>query len=264
MSAGTGLARRIRAVNAEGRSALLPYLVAGYPASEGFDELLLRVAARAEVIELGLPFSDPIADGPVIAAAARAASAQGVHLGWLLELVGSLRGRIAAGLVLMSYLNPLLAGGLERTVRALAEAGFEGLIVPDLLLEESVELREIGDAHDLALIQLATPLTPPERLRRIAGATRGFLYAVTRTGITGARADSAGLVAYLDSVRAASPVPVCAGFGLREPAQVRALAPHANGLVVGTALVERLSRGEDLGPFLDTLRAASIAARTSP
>ncbi len=254
---------RLRAARAAGRTALLPYLVAGFPSKSAFDELLVRVAARADVVELGLPFSDPTADGPVIAAAARRALAEGVHLGWVCARVAALRTRLPAGLVLMSYLNPLLARGLERALGELAEAGFEGLIVPDVPLEESTELRALSEAHGLALIQLVTPLTPEPRQRELAAASRGFLYAVTRAGTTGARAEPAELVDYLRGLRACSPRPVCAGFGVRAPDQVRALAPHCDGVVVGSALTELLQRGQDPIPLLDSLREAAIAAGVS-
>lgn len=264
MSAGAGLERRIRAANAEGRCALLPYLMAGFPRRAGFEALLERVAARAEIVELGLAFSDPTADGPVIAAAGQAALAEGATLAWLCERVAALRGRLAAGLVLMSYLNPLLARGLERALDELADAGFEGLIVPDVPLEEAGELRALADARGLALVQLVTPLTPPARVAALAAASRGFVYAVTRTGVTGARAEPAPVADTLARVRAASALPVCAGFGLREPGQVRALRASCDGLVVGTALIERLQRGEDPLPLLESLREAASAAGVTP
>ena len=251
---------RLRAARAAGRTALLPYLVAGFPARCGFDELLLGVDSRADVIELGLPFTDPTADGPIIAAAARHALAEGVHLGWVCARVRALRARLAASLVLMSYLNPLLAVGLESAVRALATAGFDGLIVPDVPLEEGAELRALADAHGLALVQLVTPLTPPPRRRALAAASRGFLYAVTRAGTTGARTESHSLAQYLGALRTCSPIPVCAGFGVRTSQQVRALAPHCDGVVVGSALIELLQRGESPLPLLDALQDAAGAA----
>jgi len=261
---GERLAARLFAARAEERLALLPYLVAGHPDTRGFDQLLVRVAAQADVVELGLPFSDPTADGPVIAAAARRALANCVHFGWVCALATSVRERTDAGLVLMSYLNPLLAVGLARAVAELVAAGFEGLIVPDLPLEESAELRAIADAHGLALVQLVTPLTPASRALAIARASRGFLYAVTRAGTTGARAEPGAIAGYLRGLRALSPVPVCAGFGLRDAAQVRALRGAADGVVVGSALVELQERGEDSVPFLAALRAAGVTAEVLP
>lgn len=261
MSRARNLEARFAAARAAGRTALLPYLMAGFPAKDGFERLLVRVAATADVVELGLAFSDPTADGPVIAAAGRSALAQGARLDWVCALAARVAPRIEAGLVLMSYLNPLLARGLERSVRDLAAAGFEGLIVPDLPLEESTELHGPCAEHGLALVQIATPLTPPPRVRAIAAASRGFLYAVTRPGTTGLRADTTALTGYLQGLRAASPVPVCAGFGLREATQVRELRGSCDGVVVGTALIEHLARGADPVPLLLSLREAAQAAR---
>ena len=258
------LAARLFAARAEDRVALLPYLMAGYPRAAGFERVLLRVAERADVVELGLPFSDPTADGPVIAAAARRALANGVHFERVCALAAWVRERCDTGLVLMSYLNPLLTIGLEQAVPALAASGFEGLIVPDLPLEESGELRALSGEHGLALVQLVTPLTPPERARAIAGASRGFLYAVTRTGTTGARAEPEAITGYLRGLRSLSPQPVCAGFGVRDASQVRALRGSADGVVVGSALIELLARGEDPGPFLDSLRMAGAPAGALP
>jgi tryptophan synthase alpha chain len=258
------LAARLRGARAEERLALLPYLVAGYPEMRGFAELVRRVAEHADVLELGLPFSDPTADGPVIAAAARQALANGAHFGWVCELAAALHGRHGAGLVLMSYLNPLLSVGLVRAVSELVAAGFEGLIVPDLPLEESEELRELADERGLALVQLVTPLTPSERARRIAEASRGFLYAVTRAGTTGARAEPQAIAGYLRELRALSPLPVCAGFGVRDERQVHALRGVADGVVVGSALIELQGRGQDPVPLLDSLRRACLTAGATP
>ena len=244
--------------------ALLPYLVAGHPHVRGFERLILRVAEHADVVELGLPFSDPTADGPVIAAAARRALVNGVHLGWVCEVAARAREHGGAGLVLMSYLNPLLALGLERSFGELAAAGFEGLIVPDLPLEESLELRGLADEHGLALVQLVTPLTSPERAGAIARASRGFLYAVTRTGTTGARAEPGTIADYLRRLRALSPLPVCAGFGVRDERQVRALHGLVDGVVVGSALIELQERGQDPLPLLASLRRACLTAGASP
>jgi tryptophan synthase alpha chain len=258
------LESRLAAARAEQRLALLPYLVAGFPQARGFERLLARVAERADVVELGLPFSDPTADGPAIAAAARRALANGAHLGWVCEVASRVRERSRAGLVLMSYLNPLLALGLGHSVDELVTAGFEGLVVPDLPLEEGAELRALADERGLALVELVTPLTPRDRARAIAQASRGFLYAVTRSGTTGARVDPAAIAGYLRELRALSPLAVCAGFGLRDAAQVRALRGAADGVVVGTALIELQARGEDPVPFLETLRAACSPAGAFP
>ncbi|MEW6072407.1 MAG: tryptophan synthase subunit alpha [Planctomycetota bacterium] len=251
---GAPLAAAVRTPRTGARPALMPYVLAGFPGRDGFGELLVRVTGAADVVEVGLPFSDPVADGPVIAAAGRRALAGGTTLPWLLAEVAALRGAIAAPLVLMSYLNPLLARGFAATVRAIAAAGFSGLIVPDLPLEEAGEEQERCDAAGVALIQLVTPLTPPDRARTLARASRGFVYAVTRAGITGAATRIAEIGAYLDRLRAVAELPVAAGFGIRAAAQIREIAPHADGVVVGTAVVDLLARGEDPVPFLRSLR----------
>lgn len=254
------LSARLREVASGGETAILPYLVAGFPDRAGFAGRLVHVGAHVPVLEVGLPFTDPTADGPVIAAAAQQALRDGVQLGWLLDVVRQVRTDLHALPVLMSYFNPLLAHGIERPLDGLARAGFAGLIVPDVPFEESEELRAACAARALALVPLVTPLTPRLRAARLAEAGGGFLYAVTRTGTTGARAEPGALAAYLDGLRAVSPLPVCAGFGVREPAQVCALRPHCDGLIVGTALVERLARGEDPLPFLQSLIEAARAA----
>jgi tryptophan synthase alpha chain len=157
--------------------------------------------------------------------------------------------------LLMSYLNPLLAFGYERLARRAAEVGVSGFIVPDLPFEESAPLNAALQPHGLALVQLVTPATPPERLRRLCAASQGFVYAVTRTGITGGESTlPAGTTEYLAAVKAASSLPVCAGFGVRRADQVALLGAHADGVIVGSALVEVLERGADPAAFLRSLR----------
>ncbi len=258
---------RIRAATVDGRPALAGFLTAGYPSREEFGDVARGVAGAVDVLELGVPFSDPMADGVTIQEASRAALAGGVTLDWILELVAGLE--LETPVVLMSYLNPLLTRSHARLAAEAAAAGVDGFIVPDLPLEESEPLRHALRGEDLALIQLVTPLTPPPRRRRLAEASRGFLYAVTRTGTTGAGATesneagghpegSAGpaIVAYLASLREVSDLPVLAGFGIRSAARVRELAPHVDGLIVGSALIERLAADEDPVEFLRELRGA--------
>ena len=156
----------------------------------------------------------------------------------------------------MSYRNPLLAFGLGRLADGAARAGVAGFIVPDLPLEESAELRSALEPRGIALVQMVTPLTGPERLRALCAASRGFVYAVTMTGTTGRNvAVPDEVLGYLDRVRASSPIPVCAGFGIRSRAQVERLTGHVDGVVVGSALVEALERGEDPAAWLEALRA---------
>jgi tryptophan synthase alpha chain len=247
------ISHSIRAAAAAGEPALIAYLTAGFPARERFREHLRAIAAVADVVEVGVPFTDPMADGVTIQRASLAALAQGVSLSWILAELEAL-GEVRVPLLLMSYLNPLLAFGPTLAVRARG-AGVAGFIVPDLPLDESSELRAALDAEGLALVQMVTPVTEPERLRQLCAGSQGFVYAVTMTGTTGKNvAVPEDVVQYLDAVRAASPLPVCAGFGIRSREQVARLRGHVDGVVVGSALVEQLERGADVSAWLRSLR----------
>ncbi len=239
---------------AERGPAVAAFLTAGFPDPDRFADTLRSVASEADVVEVGVPFSDPMADGMTIQRASRVALEAGVTLPWILDGIRS--ARPAAPVLLMSYLNPLLARGLEALAEEAAGAGVAGLIVPDLPWEESEELRDALEPRGLGLVQMVTPVTPPDRLAVLCGASRGFVYAVTRTGTTGAAVDVAPVLSFLDRVREVSPVPVLAGFGVRGPEQVRELAAHADGVIVGSALIETLERGEDPVAFLRSLRPA--------
>jgi tryptophan synthase alpha chain len=244
----------IRTAAAPGEPALIAYLTAGFPSRARFRDHLRALAAAADIVEVGVPFTDPMADGVTIQRASLAALSQGVSLAWILEEIAAL-GAIGTPLLLMSYLNPLLAFGLARLAETASRAGVSGFIVPDLPLDESSELRSALDESQLALVQMVTPVTGPRRLAQLCAGSRGFVYAVTMTGTTGRNvAVPAAVLDYLDRVRAASPLPVCAGFGIRSREQVERLRGHVDGVVVGSALVEVLERGEDPGTFLRGLR----------
>jgi tryptophan synthase alpha chain len=250
----------IQAVAAQGRPALVGYLTAGFPSRRQFKDNLAAVAGGCDVVEIGVPFSDPMADGATVQRASFAALADGVTLPWILDELRSIEPRHGAPILLMSYLNPLLAFGMTQLPRAAAQAGVAGFIVPDLPFEESGELHQALDAEGLALVQMVTPVTPPERLAMLCRGAKGFVYAVTMTGTTGKSADGkfadvpADVLEYMDRVKQLASVPVCAGFGIRSARQVARLAPHVDGVVVGSALVEVLERGEDVGAFLRSLR----------
>ncbi|HSN73286.1 MAG TPA: tryptophan synthase subunit alpha [Steroidobacteraceae bacterium] len=246
----------IRAATNEGRPAIVAFLTAGFPQRDAFLETLGRVAAGADVVEIGVPFTDPMADGMTIQRSSRAALEQGVTLRWILESLKDAQ-RPATPLLLMSYLNPLLAYGIDSLARDALAAGISGFIIPDLPYEESREINAtLGDAG-LALVQLVTPVTPDQRLEKLCAASRGFVYAVTMTGTTGKSvAVPDEVLDYMDRVRARSHVPVCAGFGIRSSDQVTRMTGHVDGVIVGSALVEVLERGEDPGAFLAGLRPA--------
>ncbi|HVN46323.1 MAG TPA: tryptophan synthase subunit alpha [Steroidobacteraceae bacterium] len=254
MSPRERISSTIRTAAAAGEPALVGYLTAGFPSRERFREHLRAIAHAADVIEVGVPFTDPMADGVTIQRASLAALAQGVSLGWILEELSAFDG-LSTPILLMSYLNPLLAFGIERLARSAADAGISGFIVPDLPLDESSGLRSVLDERQLALVQMVTPVTEVQRLGQLCAASQGFVYAVTMTGTTGRNvAVPSAVLDYLDRVRAIAALPVCAGFGIRSREQVARLRGHVDGVVVGSALVEVLERGEDVGAFLRGLR----------
>jgi tryptophan synthase alpha chain len=250
------------------------YLTAGFPNRRQFKDNLAAVMSACDVVEIGVPFSDPMADGTTIQRASFVALADGVTLPWILQELAAVRQPRTAGdsrepvssgvpdgvpegvpVLLMSYLNPLLQYGFEKLPRDAAAAGVAGFIVPDLPYEESDELRAALDQEGLALIQMVTPVTPPERLSMLCNSAQGFVYAVTMTGTTGKSAEVPDdILAYMDRVRRCSMVPVCAGFGIRSREQVARFASHVDGVVVGSALVETLERGDDVRAFLGSLR----------
>jgi len=254
MNAHERVTAAIRAANAAGRTGLVPFVTAGYPEPKDFISTLKAVAAVGDVVEVGIPFSDPMADGMTIQRSSFEALRKGVSLAWIFDELER-AGGFDAPLVMMSYLNPLLAFGYERLADRALATGVCGFIVPDLPFEESAEIRAVLESRGLGLIQLVTPATPDRRLQTLCDASRGFVYAVTITGITGGDAGLPDdLAGYLDRVSAVSDIPVCAGFGIRQASDVAAVGAHAAGAIVGSALVEVLERGEDPTGFLSSLR----------
>jgi tryptophan synthase alpha chain len=254
MSAHERLGAAISAANDSGRPALVPFITAGYPEPNEFIATLIDVASIGDVVELGIPFSDPMADGMTIQRSSFVALQKGVSLKWIFDQLDSAKGEIDAPLVMMSYLNPLLAFGYDALAQRALAAGVCGFIVPDLPYEESRDIREALEAEGLGLIQLVTPATPDDRLKKLCEASRGFVYAVTITGITGGDSGlPADLAVYLDKVASYSSIPVCAGFGIRSSEDVAAVGEHAAGAIVGSALVEVLERGEKPQQFLKSL-----------
>lgn len=240
---------------ATGQPALIAYVTAGFPKKENFIQQLNAVAAAADVVEVGVPFSDPMADGLTIQRSSRVALEQGVSLRWILQELTRAEVKPKAPLLLMSYLNPLLAYGIDKLPEDAARAGIAGFIVPDLPFEESHDLRNALDARGLALVQFVTPVTPIERMQMLTEGSGGFIYAVTMTGTTGKNvAVPEEVLQYFERVKKISPVPVCAGFGIRSREQVQRLTPFIDGAIVGSALVEVLERGEDPANFLRSLR----------
>lgn len=252
------ITQSIQSKAAAGSPALIPYLTAGFPTKDALREQLLALAPLSACIEVGVPFTDPMADGVTIQRSSRIALEQGTSLNWILSELAALKGQLACPVALMSYLNPLLSISGATLPARLSEAGVSGLIIPDLPLEESAALQAALASKSIALVQMVTPVTATERTVTLAKASGGFLYAVTMTGVTGGAAQTAtntadplpAVISYLVSLRKVSPVPIAAGFGIRTPEQVRELRPHADALIVGSALIEALSRGEKPDAFL--------------
>jgi tryptophan synthase alpha chain len=247
MSGVERIAEAFASARASGRrAALMPYLMGGFPDLDRSREIGAAYAdAGADVVELGVPFSDPLADGPVIHAAGTAALAAGVRVADVLEVGRAIAERLPV--VVMCYSNLVLARGLHRFLDELVASGASGLIVPDLPSEESPEALAACDARGLALVPLVAPTTPEERLRRIGAAARGFLYTVSLTGTTGERAELDGsLSAVIARAAAHTSVPVALGFGIGTPAQAAtAAAAGAEGVIVGSRLVRAAGESED-------------------
>jgi len=253
MRASERISSALNAANDDGRPGLVPFITAGYPEPKDFISTLREVATAGDVVELGIPFSDPMADGMTIQRSSFEALQKGVSLKWIFDELDK-AGDVGAPLVMMSYLNPLLAFGYEALADRALATGVCGFIVPDLPFEESEELRLALEAKGLGLIQLVTPATPDKRLQTLCAASRGFVYAVTITGITGGGTGLPNdLADYLDKVTAASDLPVCAGFGIREAADVANVGKHAAGAIVGSALVEVIESGGSPSDYLNSL-----------
>ena len=243
----TPIQQRFSQLQAEGRCALMPFLMAGDPDLARTRAALLALqAAGADMIELGIPYSDPLADGPVIQAAASRALASATTPGKVLEMLASLRGELTIPVILFTYSNPLLNRGMEAFCRAAASAGAAGLVVPDLPLEEAEKLSSIAAAEGLDLVLLVAPTTPTERMGRIAAASRGFTYLVSVTGVTGVRTSIETRVEGLvQQLKAMGQTPVAVGFGIAGPEQARQVRDWgADGAIVGSALVKVMAEAD--------------------
>jgi tryptophan synthase alpha chain len=226
----------------KGQKALIPYVSCGDPSLEFTEQLVLKlVEAGADLVELGVPYSDPVADGPTIQKASQRALAGGITLEKIFQLAARLRSRMETPLILMTYYNPIYRFGLERFVSRAQEAGIDGLIVPDLPPEEARILKQITDPAEIDLIFLAAPTSTAERMEKIAALARGFIYCVSVTGVTGSRENIAsGLEAFLAQIRSHTDLPLAVGFGIKSPETAGKAAAIADGVIVGSSLIERI------------------------
>jgi len=246
------------------RPGLVAYLTCGDPDLDTSREVALAaIRAGADVIELGVPFSDPVADGPVIQRASERALKHGTTLAGVLNVARQIREQSKAGLIVFSYLNPILRFGLEKFCAAAVEAGVDGALVTDLPVEEAGDYLRAMKAHKLAPIFLAAPTSTDDRLRAIARHSRGFIYAISRTGITGARQELANDArALVERLRTFTMLPIAVGFGVSTPEQFAEVGSFADAAVVGSAIVQRIEQNPGreaaaVSEFLSSLTAAT-------
>lgn len=259
------LARAFQCAKERGTPALVPFITAGDPDLARTEALILALAeAGADVVELGIPFSDPMADGPVIQAASERALAAGTTLSRVLATVHKVRENCSIPIVLMGYYNPILAYGSERFAHDAGAAGIDGLLLVDLPPEEADELRRYTDPLDLPLITLIAPTTPEDRRDRLAAAAQGYLYYVSMTGVTGTtRIDSTTIRAEVERLMQLSPVPVAVGFGISTAEDAAAVGAFADAVVVGSALVKLIDQQRQSPTLLNEVRSFISTIRTA-
>jgi tryptophan synthase alpha chain len=249
------IAERFELLAERGEKALIPFLTAGDPDFETSEALVLSMAeAGADLIELGVPFSDPIAEGPTIQRASERSLAGGANLHSILELVDRLRPKLDIPLILMGYANPIYAVREDRFSKLAAKVGVDGIIVPDLPPEEGAGLYDLCNDRGVDGILLAAPTTTPERLKLLAEKSRGFLYYVSLTGVTGARGTIAeGVEDGVAAARRAGNIPVCVGFGISTPEHAAEIGAYADGAVVGSAIVDLIEAAPTRDAAVDSV-----------
>lgn len=254
--------RAFQALRARGRKAFVAYLTAGYPDLRTTEELAVSFSgAGVDILELGVPFSDPLADGPVIQAASHKALQGGVTMAGILDTVRRIRQRTQLPLALMTYYNPVFHYGVARLVEEASRAGVDGLIIPDLPVEEAGELISLARPRDFATVFFLAPTTSLERMPAILKASRGFVYFVSVAGVTGTREGQGMDPAVCRKIRQArklSGIPVCLGFGISTPSQVAAMAQEADGVIVGSAIIRAIDACEG---STDIVRKVTLAVR---
>lgn len=253
------IGRRFAVLRREGKKAFIPYVMAGHPDLAATRRMItLLEECGADIIELGVPFSDPLADGPTIQAAAQQALAGGVTLSSVIGFVGELRKSTKIPLILMTYYNPVFKYGEERFCRDAASAGVDGVIIPDLPPDEAGGMISSSRDHGIDTIFLLAPTSTPGRMQRVARSTRGFLYYVPITGITGSQLTlDESLASAISKIRTLTATPVAVGFGVAHPEEAAAVARAADGVIVGSAIVKRVNDPEDdLRSYLLSLRKA--------
>ena len=244
---------RFEALKSEGRKGFIPFVTAGDPDIETSLEIILKLAeCGADVIELGVPFSDPMADGPTIQRSSQRALERGTNLKAVLQMVRQFRKHAATPIVLFSYLNPLMQFGIEKLADTAAEIGVDAILVTDAIDEEAKELSELLSAKDIDLISLIAPTTTDERLKCISDSASGFVYAVSRAGVTGARAEMSNAAEELvERARKFTDLPIAVGFGISTHAQILDVWRYADAAVVGSAIVAEIEKSDSLNAVIN-------------
>ena len=259
----TRIEKKFQELKSAKRKAFIPYITAGDPNLKTTAELILALdKAGADVIELGVPFSDPIADGPVIQRATERALISGASLGDILQMVAEVRKKSQIPLLLFSYYNPLFRYGLDSVARDAAAAGLDGILATDLTVEESGAFVDSVRKAGLNTVFLVAPTSSPERIRKIASMSTGFLYAVSRTGVTGEQQElSADLRDFLKTLRTHTDVPIAVGFGISQPEHVKAVWQEADGAVVGSAVVRAIEENAGFSDVADRVARFTLWLR---
>ncbi len=252
---GNRIVRKLQTLRANGAKALITYITAGDPDLATTAELVLALEkAGADLIELGVPFSDPLADGPIIQRAAQRALERGTTLTAIMDLVTKIREQSEIPLLLMTYYNPVLQLGLDNFVRRAKSAGVDGVIIPDLPVEEAGELLAVTKKHDFCLVPLVAPTSTPERIAKITRLGQGFVYCVSLTGVTGIRENIANNIDdFLQEVRLHTDLPMAVGFGISNPEQAARMAADSDGVIVGSALVSLIEQATDHRTLLESV-----------
>jgi len=237
---------RFRKLRGEGRGALIPYIMAGYPTLESSRRIIEALAKWGDIIEIGIPYSDPLADGATIQKASVVALSHGIKTPQVLEMIAHLRGVTNTPFVIMTYYNAIYKYGLGAFAKAIAGVGVDGVIIPDLPPEEAHLWRSAAEANSIDTIFLLAPTSTEDRIRRVASACRGFIYCVSLTGVTGAReALSITLPQFISRVRVLTDKPLAVGFGISSPEHVREVAKIADGVIIGSALIDLIDKAKD-------------------
>lgn len=246
------LTQKIQNALSQGRKALIPFVPAGFPHKDEFWKVIMELdASGADIIEIGVPFSDPVADGPVVEKASIRCLDQGVNLDWIIQGLKKYRKKISAGIVLMGYFNPFLQYGLEKLAAQAGEIGVNGLIIPDLILEEAEPYLDVFEKNNLSFIPLVGLNTPQERMRDYASINPAFVYLVAVLGITGTKVSASQILkTRLSEVKKTFACPVALGFGISVPEQLESLDGFVDAVVFGSALIEHLDSGKSAGRFM--------------